>query len=170
MPVSLRRVLAVSVLLLVFGSPIVLANEADDRAALEVVAQAWIKAFNARDADALVALATPDVVLLDENMAPVSGQRAVRAAWAQALSVAQGEVTSATKEIAISGDVAWRIGAMARQLPHGGGLSRGRSLEIWKRVNGDWKLHRQMASGVLAQSSLRPRPLPSEPVFDKPSH
>jgi len=162
-----RRLLIAVLPLLVFGVAPVLASEASDRAALEAAAQGWVKAFNARDANALVALATADVVLLDPNLAPVSGQAAARTAWQRAVAVAQGQVTAATKEIVIAGDVAWRLGALTHTLPNAAVASRGQSLEIWKRVNGSWKIHRQMSSSILAPPQL-PRPPLSEPVLDAP--
>jgi ketosteroid isomerase-like protein len=157
--------------LLLAISPLLLADEAVERAALEAATQAWIKAFNAHDTDALVTLATQDVVLMDANVvAPVSGQEGARAAWARAAGVAQGQVTSATKEIVINGDVAWRIGALAYTLPDGQVVNRGQSLEIWKRVNGKWKIHRQMSSSLLTQPKLLRQPRLSEPVLDKPAN
>jgi ketosteroid isomerase-like protein len=151
-------------------SPMVLADDAADRAALEAAAQAWTKAFNARNPDALVALATEDIVLLDPGLPAVSGRAAAREAWAQALRAAQSQVTSATKETVIAGPVAWRIGSFTHRLPNGDTAGTGQSLEIWKRVNGQWKLHRQMSSTLLAQPRLLMLPRPSEPVLDKPSN
>lgn len=165
---ALLFLLGISLLLII--PPVVRADDASDRAALEAATQAWVKAFNARDTDALVALATQDVVLLDPNVAPVSGREAARGAWGHALAAAQGQVTSATKEAVIAGDLAWRIGALTHKLPSGDVIGRGQSLEIWRRVNGAWKIHRQMSSTILAQPRLLPRPLPSEPVLDKPAN
>lgn len=149
--------------------PIVTANEASDRASLEAAAQAWIKAFNARDLDALTARTTTDIVLMDAaTSSAVSGRAAARDLWTRALPAA-GQVTSTTKEAVITGDVAWRIGALASKQPNGTVASRGQSLEIWKRSNGEWKLHRQMSSHLLAASAVSPA-LPSQPVYDKPAN
>jgi uncharacterized protein (TIGR02246 family) len=166
MHIPIRRLLVSALVLLPGVSPVALADEAAERAALEAAAQSWTKAFNARDADALMALVTPDAVLLDPGVAPVSGRQAVRETLERALGAARSEVTSATKEIVIAGDVAWRIGALTHKLP--GGLKSGQSLEIWKRVKGEWKIHRQMSSGILIEPKLLPRPLPSEPILDTP--
>ena len=150
-------------------APVVVANEASDRASLEAAAQAWIKAFNAHDVDALAARVTSDVVLLDAaGSSPVSGSTAARDLWARAMP-AEGQVTSTTKEAVIAGNVAWRIGAFASKQPNGTLTSRGQSLEIWKRTNGEWKLHRQMSSNLLAPSGLSPG-LPAQPVYDKPTN
>lgn len=163
----IRRLLVPALSLLLCISSPAFADETADRAALEAAAQAWSKAFNARDADVLVALATQDIVLMDSDAAPISGREAARGALRQAFAAA-GQIKTTTKEAVIVGDVAWRIGALVRKLPSGDVESRGQSLEIWQRVNGQWRLHRQMSSNLLAQSKLLPRPPLSEPVLDKP--
>lgn len=159
--------LSAAVLVLLLGSSsAVLADEAADRAAIELSAQAWIKAFNTRDVDKLVSLATDDVVVLDGSAPSVGARKPARDVWKQASVLAQGPTTSTTKEIAIAGDVAWRVGVLAYQLANGE-MGHGQSLEIWKRVSGGWKIHRQMSSSILAQSL---RPAPSLPVLDTPTH
>ena len=161
------RHLFVSLLSWLAISPAALANEAADRAAIEAAAQAWIEAFNAHNADALVALTTEDVVLLDATLPPVSGRRAAHGVWQNAFGAMQGQVSTATKEIVIAGDVAWRIGAITHKPPSIFGPGHGQSLEIWKRVNGQWKMHRQMSSTLLAGPRAPP---PSEPVLQKPTN
>lgn len=169
MHIRARRWLTPALLLLLGFAPVVLAGEAADRAAIEAAAQAFSKAFNARDADAMTALTTEDVVLLDPEVAPISGQKAARAAWQKAVGAAQARLETATKEIAISGDVAWRIGALTHRLPSGEIAAHGQSLEIWRRENGAWKMHRQMSSTILARPQLV-HPVPSQPVLDKPEN
>jgi hypothetical protein len=80
-------------------APVVLATESADRAAIEAAAQAWTRAFNARDANALLAVASDDLVLLDGSSAPMSGPRA-RDAWKKALGSAQGQRCGETRTIA----------------------------------------------------------------------
>ena len=163
---GIRRWL-VAALSFLFGiSPLVLADEAADRAAIEVAAQTWMKAFNARDAHVLAALATQDVVLLDPNAASTSGREAARGTLRLPAATAKRQVTSTPKEVVIVGDVAWRIGALTLELPNGDSMLRGQSLEIWKRENGKWKLHRRMSSDTAAQSQRLLRPDPTEPVLD----
>lgn len=162
---SVRYVSALVSMFLLGSAPAVVADEAADRAAIESSAQAWIKAFNTRAVDGLVALATDDVLVLDGN-APSSGLARARDVWKHAAALAQGPTTSTTKEISIAGDVAWRVGLLTYPLANGE-AGHGQSLEIWKRVNGGWKIHRQMSSSILAQSI---RPAPSLPVLDAPAH
>jgi ketosteroid isomerase-like protein len=157
MSVSGARLLAIAAFAAVAVAPLTFATESSDRAAIVAAAQTWAKAFNARDTNALVGLATEDLVVLDANNSPMTGARA-REAWNRAVGAAQKPITSTSKEIVIAGDVAWRIAA----------LGSGQVLEIWKRVGGQWKIHRQMSSNVLTQPKLLPTP--SEPVLDRPAN
>ena len=159
----------VLVLPLVFCAAMAWGDEPADRAALEAASQAWAVAFNARDADGMAALATPDVVSMEANAAPAAGRDAVRAAWLQAACTARSRMTIVTKEIVVAGGIAWKISAVTRAQPGGAVVGRGHLLEIWQKGDGRWKIHRQLSSGELAgRPRLQPRPVPSEPVLDKP--
>ena len=167
---NLPRASAAFALTILFAAPpAAVAGEAADRLAIEAAGQAWAAAFNARDADAMAAFATDDVVLLDPNEAPVIGRKAARAAWSRTVTAAHGKVSIATKEISLSGNVAWRIGALTQRQPGGAISGRSRFLEIWKRVGYQWKLHRRMpANDLLPLPRLPPKPPLSEPVLDAP--
>ena len=71
MRIRVLRLLGPTLSLLLGISPLTFADEAADRIALEAAAQAWIKAFNARDVDALAALATDNVVLMDHHVSSI---------------------------------------------------------------------------------------------------
>jgi ketosteroid isomerase-like protein len=161
-----RRLAAAALALQFLVPPALSADETSDRKAIEAAAQGLIKSFNARDVGAMIALATEDVVLLDPSLSPVRGHEAARRAWEQSAGATQGAVTTATKEIVVAGDLAWRIGALAHKLPTG--VVNSQSLEIWKRGKGGWKIHRQMSSGLLAPPKFVQQPPISEPVRDTP--
>lgn len=158
MRMSVARLLAIVWLVGMGVAQSAVANESD-RVAIEAAAQAWVKAFNARDTSALLALATDDLVLLNPNSPPASGARA-REIWKKTAGVSQAQVTSASKEIVVAGDVAWRISSL------GDATKRSPVLEIWKRVGGEWKIHRQMTGNL--QPNLLPSP--TEPVLDRPNN
>jgi ketosteroid isomerase-like protein len=167
MPRFIRSLPVVVWCALLSAAPLAVADESSDRASLEAAAQAWMKAFNARDVDALAAGSTSDIVLLDGGgTSPVSGIAAARNTWAHVRHAGDGQLTSVTKEAVIVGDVAWRIGVVSLALPNFGEASN-QSLEIWKRVNGRWKLHRQMSSNLLLPLNL---PEPVQPVYDQPTN
>jgi ketosteroid isomerase-like protein len=157
MSINVAPLLAIACFAWLGIAPLALASESSDRASIEAAAQAWVKAFNARDAKALLTVATDDLVLIDSSGPPMSGARA-REGWKKAMGASQGQLTSVTKEIVIAGDVAWRIAA----------LKQGQALEIWQRVGGEWKIHRQMSANLLTQSNVSQPP--SEPVLDRPTN
>lgn len=161
------RVLRLVVLLLA-SAPAAFGADGADARGVEAAARAWVEAFNALDADEMIAHSTEDVVLMDATLPTISGAKAARAALRRSLPASGTRITSTTKELKVVGDVAWRIAAYAGARASGQVVSRGRALEIWKRVDGEWKLHRQMSSGILARQPLLRRPLPTEPVLDRP--
>jgi ketosteroid isomerase-like protein len=143
------------------------ADETSDRAAIETAAQAWANAYNARDIDKMLAVATDGVVLMDPTLPPANGKTAAREVLEQTLSSSIQQLASTTKEIGISHDTAWRIATVA--LKDANPRINTQTLEVWQRVGGEWKLHRQMSSGILARVKLI-RPRGSEPMLDKPRH
>ncbi|HEY0681332.1 MAG TPA: nuclear transport factor 2 family protein [Steroidobacter sp.] len=156
-----RSVVTLSLFLALAASP-VLADDAADRQAIESAAQQWTHAFNSRDAAALAAVSTDDVLVLDTGSGPSQATQA----WLRASALTQGGIKTASKEIVVSGDTAWRVATVAYKRS-GAELHKGQSLEIWKRTPAGWRLHRQMSSNILEQTL---RPSPSEPVLDKPTN
>jgi ketosteroid isomerase-like protein len=137
-----------------------------DRIALEAAIHRWITAVNAQDVETLTTTMTEDVELLD-GTAAVTGRKAAIQALREI--VTRGQLVATSQEITISSDVAWQVVGLAQTQRNGDVHVRGQALEIWKRVNGEWKLHRQM-TGVITPSVSLTRPSTREPVLDQPKH
>jgi len=167
MPATATRSFAL--ILLVCGSLGATAQAAadSDRLALDAATQAWVDAFNARDADAMAALTTEDVVLLPPNADPVRGQEAVRAIWGRAVAGAKAKASVTVAETEIAGEYAWKSGSYVYTLPNGVVVERGKFLEIWKRTDAGWKIHRDMYSSNLPVRIPPPDPPPSQPRMDR---
>jgi ketosteroid isomerase-like protein len=137
----------------------------ESRIALEAAIKRWTTAVNAQDVATLNATMTEDVVLTDDT-ATLTG----RDAAIQALRdvVAQGKLVATSREITISNDVAWHVAGLVRAQKNGDVQALGQALEVWKRVNGEWKLHRRMVAGAVAPADLLTRPSTKEPVLDRP--
>jgi len=138
-----------------------------ERVALEASIHRWTTAVNTQDVNALNATMTEGVELLDENVA-VTGRDAVIRALREVVS--RGQLVATNREITIANDVAWHVVAFTQTQKNGDVHARGQALEIWKRVKGEWKLHRQMAAGVITPAELLTRPSLSEPVLDQPKN
>lgn len=134
-----------------------------DGMALDAAIRRWEAAVDARDAATLNATMTEDVALSD-GVTTVTGRDAAR----RALCALQGgKLVATTRELAIEGDVAWRVVRLVQVRKNGDVHARGEALEIWKRVNGEWQLHRRMAAGAAPEDLLK-RPPRDQPVLDRP--
>jgi ketosteroid isomerase-like protein len=148
------------------GCTMALAAPEPDRVALEAAVQRWMTAVNAQDVDRLTATMTEDVELLDANAATVTGRDAAIRALREV--AARGKLVATSREVTIANDIAWRVVGLTQMQKNGDVHARGQALEIWKRVKGEWKLHRQMAAGVIAPADVLTRPPTGEPVLDQP--
>ena len=136
-----------------------------ERVALEAATHRWTTAVNAQDVDTLTRTMTEDVELLDEYAAVTGRDAAIRVLREVAT---RGQLVATSREITIANDVAWHVVGFTQTQKNGDVHARGQALEIWKRVKGEWKLHRQMAAEVITPADLLTRPSTSEPVLDRP--
>src|SRR5690606_34499671 len=100
---------------------------------------------------------------LDTNGATASGRESAAHRLRELAS--GGKLSVTTREISIQGDIAWQIVTLTQTRKNGDVQALGQALEIWKRVNGEWKLHRRM-SGTPSVSLTRPST--DEPILDRP--
>jgi len=143
------------------------AAQEPDRVALEAAIQGWVTAVNAQDEHTLTTTMTDDVELLDGNTAVMGRGAAIRALREVAT---RGRLVPTSREITIANDIAWHVVAFTQTQKNGVVHARGEALEIWKRVKGEWKLHRQMAAGLLSPAVSLTRPSTNEPVLDRPGN
>ena len=136
-----------------------------ERGALEAAIHRWIAAVNAQDVATLTTTMTEDVELLDDAATVTGREAAVRALREVAM---RGQLTATSREIAIADDVAWHVVGLAQTQKNGDVHALGQALEIWKRVKGEWQLHRRMTAGIVTPGDLLTRPSTSEPVLDRP--
>jgi len=163
---SAQLILASGVLVSVVAMPSSYASESEDRAALNAAGEAWVDAFNARDADAMVALTTEDVVVLPPNAEPLRGRESVRTIWRRAVASAKANARVSVEETVVSGDYAFRMGEYVYTLPNGVVVERGKFLEVWRHTSDGWRIHRDMFSSNRPLQVPPPGPLPSEPRMD----
>ena len=138
-----------------------------ERVALEAAIHRWAGAVNAQDVGTLTTTMTEDVELLDENVT-VTGREAVIRALREV--AARGKLVATSREITLANEVAWHVVAFTQTQKNGDVHARGQALEIWKREKGEWKLHRQMAAGLITPAELLTRPSLDEPVLDRPAN
>ncbi len=145
------------------------ADDAEDRAALLLVSDQWVAALNAGDAGAMTSLITEDVVLLPPDRPPVRGRRAARLFYQQEVSARKMRLRLTTEEAVISGDIGYQMGTLTYSLAAGHGIEASTFLRIWKRILGQWRIHRDMFSDSRRTPKQLPVPIrpPSEPALDR---
>ena len=137
-----------------------------ERVALGTAIHRWMAAVNAQDVATLTATMTEDVELLDANGTVRGREAAIRSLS----DVSRGQLGAVTLEIKIANDVAWHISGLTQTQKNGDVQGQGQALEIWKRVKGEWKLHRRMVTGVVTPGVSLTRPSTNEPVLDRPGN
>ncbi len=109
-------------------------------------ADAWLERYLANDAAGVAALYTEDAQLLPPDAEIVEGRAAIQEFIARTNPPGGPTLEIATVETLMFGDHAHRQGSY-RLGGSGGGLpAAGKFIELWKKVDGQWLLHREMWS------------------------
>ena len=111
------------------------------------VADAWVERYAANDAAGVAALYTEDAQLLPPDMEIVNGRAAIQEFVAKTNPPGGPAFEIATVETLVFGDYAHRQGSFRIRGPDGTALETGKFLELWKKVDGKWLIHRDMWSG-----------------------
>jgi uncharacterized protein (TIGR02246 family) len=101
--------------------------------------EAWVAAFNAGDIEALVALYAEDAQLLPPNDEMKRGSEAVREDF-QAMISAGLKIRLETVEALAAGDLGQKVGLYTLEGPGGTTIDRGKYIELWRKVDGQWRI------------------------------
>lgn len=107
---------------------------------------AWIERYAANDAAGVAALYTDDAQLLPPDQEIVDGRAAIREFVVRTNPPGGPALEIATVETLVFGDYAHRQGSYRLRAPDGGAGASGKVLELWKKVEGRWLIHREMWS------------------------
>lgn len=125
-------------------------DDADLRAQIEKMDRAWEKAYNAGDAAALTALYTKDAKVMAPGAEAVSGTKAIQALFAA--DVAQGVKNALTQEEVMAlGDYALENGKFVATTADGKHLDHGSYVTFYKKVDGGWKIYRDIWNSSMPQ-------------------
>lgn len=119
--------------------------DANVRAAIEAANKKFfIDAAPKGDAALLATVYTDDAIAYPANAEAVKGRAALQAMWKAVFDSGITGFELATEEVEASGDMAWETGTYSMTLKDGKVADRGKYVVIWKRVKGEWKLHRDI--------------------------
>jgi uncharacterized protein (TIGR02246 family) len=117
---------------------------ADDvRAAVEAGNRAFVEAFLAGDARAVAELYTEDARVVAPGSPPAVGRAEIEAFWRGVIASGVKDVALSTAHVEASGGLAVEDGTV-RLVAADGAVNESRYVVVWKRVDGGWRLHRDI--------------------------
>ncbi len=103
-----------------------------------------MEAFNSGDAAGVAALYTAGGQLLPGNSDFVTGPQAIQEFWQGAMDMGINSVKLETIEVEGMGKSAYEVGKYQLFAEGDQMLDQGKYIVIWKQVEGEWKLHRDI--------------------------
>ena len=138
---------AVSLLLLVnAGCSAAQQDNTETHDAIIAANEQFMAAFSSGDDVAVAALYTEDAQLMPGNSDFINGTEAVRAFFKSLFEMGLKSVTLETLEVEGMGDTAYEVGKYSLFLEGERVADSGKYVVIWKMVNGQWKIHRDILS------------------------
>jgi ketosteroid isomerase-like protein len=118
---------------------------ADVRTAIEAANKKYfIDTAPKGDAALLAAVYTDDAVAYPANSEAVKGRAALQAMWKSVFDMGINAFELNLEEVDSAGDMAYETGNYVMKMKDGTLADRGKYVVIWKKVNGEWKLHRDI--------------------------
>ena len=104
----------------------------------------FMDTFNKEDAATLVSFYTEDGQLLPPNAGVIEGKEAMQAFWQAVMDMGVKEAVLEIVEVEGHGDTAIEVSKFKMKDAEGNVLDYGKYIVIWKKVEGNWKLHRDI--------------------------
>ena len=123
--------------------PLSMATDADASARIAQAGQRFLQLFALNNSSDIAACYTEDAQMLTAGISPVRGRAAIESVFK--FTAAPGHTLEfQTEDLDVQGATAIEIGAYVRRGRDGAAVDRGRYMVVWKRVDGEWKIHRDM--------------------------
>ena len=124
------------------------ADAAADEAAIRAADEAWFTAFNAGDADAVVALYSVDAVVAAPGVPADRGSAAIRERMTKDIEGMRGGglkmVRASSADAGASGDLGWVGNSFTVQDKSGATVDAGKYVTLMARKDGKWQIIRDI--------------------------
>jgi ketosteroid isomerase-like protein/heme-degrading monooxygenase HmoA len=134
-----RGARVVGVLLMIVAVAACAPQAVDQSAELAAMNDSWATALNAGDIDGLTGLYTEDCVVMPPNTEMMSGQAAARAEFGEMIDAGITMEMGTIKTVA-GGNVGFHVGTYSLMTPDGTVIDRGKFIEGWQKVAGQWQI------------------------------
>jgi len=128
-------------------------NSTNIRESITAANNVFMETFKRGDAAGLAALYTNDGQVLPPNGDFVSGQQAIQGFWQAIFDMGIKEAQLEIVEVEKQGDTAFEVSRFKLLGESGQVLDEGKYIVIWKRDQGQWKLHRDIFNSSLPAQS-----------------
>ena len=125
------------------------------KAAIDASNKKFSEALAAGNAAGVAALHTEDAVLMPPNTEAVKGRPAIEKLFMAFVAAGIKGVTLTSQEVEAHGDTATELGAYSIKDATGKEIDRGKYIVLWKRVKGEWKLHRDIWNSNMPVPALK---------------
>ena len=116
----------------------------------EAAAEGWVAAFNSGDAAGLALMYGPEAKILPPDQPIVGGPEAIAEFW-KAFNPGNVRIEISEVETMRLGEYWFREGTFTALYPNEGEPRVGKFIELWKKVDSAWLIHRHMWSANGAQ-------------------
>lgn len=124
----------------------------DVRAGVEAGSRKFVDGVAKKDASIIVTAYTEDAEAFPPNSEIVKGRPALQKMWQSILDSGVTAFELNTTEVESSGNLAYEVGTYSLKTADGKVADRGKYCVVWKRVGGQWLLHRDIWSTSLPQA------------------
>jgi uncharacterized protein (TIGR02246 family) len=131
---------------MVVGASLTLHAQDPARAAIEASNKKFVSAFAKQDAAGVAAAYSPDANAFPPNAAIIKGRAGIQKMWQDVINSGIASVSLTTTEVESAGNLAFESGAYEMKAKDGKVADRGKYCVVWKKVNGQWMLHRDIWS------------------------
>lgn len=112
----------------------------------------FLDLFAANDIRGIASCYTEDAQMLVPNMEAICGRAAIASVFK--FTAVQGHTLEfQTQELEVNGITAVEVGRYIRRRADGSTFDRGKYLVVWKRVENEWQIHRDMFSTSAPQAA-----------------
>jgi ketosteroid isomerase-like protein len=145
---SLHRVVLVTIgMFAVTACSPPVADTSADEAVLRAGTKAWVDAYNAGDADKIVALYADNGVVMPPDELVVAGHEALRIYLMAGIASSKSEGQSfmlGEESTGVSGNLGWHSGTFKINGTGGATVGVGKYLEVWRKTDGKWLMIRDI--------------------------
>lgn len=131
---------------LVVGTDLTLRAQDPARAAIEASNTKFVAAFAKQDAAGVAAAYSPDANAFPPNAAIIKGRAGIQKMWQDVINSGIANVSLVTTEVESAGNIAYESGTYEMRTKDGKVADRGKYCVVWKKINGQWMLHRDIWS------------------------